>query len=402
MALLDNQEALYPPGEMTNPNPHSPSEAIPADQVDSNVDKRLNDKQGAAISDSGQFAKFEDSLIKDLLTVLSEEDGEADSLTEDVNRLDSAEEQLNEQSSEADCFSSDVAVVNENVVSTQSNVDCDEMVVPPEGSKEVLDFGKYTREIVKETCCYCNVEFPSKAELLFHATEQEPCYFKRTNRPLDSIEFICEELDCQEVTGALEELKYHMSDHWGGQFECKECCYSSIMESRMKRHLVTHPEVSFTSIYPCEDDEISMDDFDVQSDCDSLDLLTEENPDETPIDTQPIVSIKKFNGYTETLNLQPCPYCNTVFQTLNDLKMHRSCYFIRVGVELINSGRAPTKVKKYHFKCDCCEKTFRDLTLLSNHSKLHYNKHQFQCTTCAYATFARQNMIRHRLTHTGK
>lgn len=98
------------------------------------------------------------------------------------------------------------------------------------------DFGGYYRKVIKKRCEYCQGDFDTKAGLYVHVGVQKCYYLRKGIQEEPNTILPCEEHACDKVFQSLKDLKWHMMEHWGGEFECKDCSYKSPIEQRMIRH----------------------------------------------------------------------------------------------------------------------------------------------------------------------
>lgn len=110
-----------------------------------------------------------------------------------------------------------------------------------------------------------------------------------------------------------------------------------------------------------------------------------------------------FGMYTRTKDSYQCVYCHDAFDSRAALLVHKTCYFLRKGVEAINSGGRPFTGDRYTFTCESegCHLILQDLQALKLHMMTHWGG-MFECKQCSYKTPGEAHMRQHLITHTGE
>lgn len=117
---------------------------------------------------------------------------------------------------------------------------------------------------------------------------------------------------------------------------------------------------------------------------------------------QPVNGQLDYGMYTRTKENVECAYCHDKFDSKASLLIHKSCFFLRKGVEAINRGQQPFAGTRWTFECEemTCDLVVQDLPALKLHMMTHYGG-MFECKECTYKTPGEAHMRQHLITHTG-
>lgn len=96
-------------------------------------------------------------------------------------------------------------------------------------------------------------------------------------------------------------------------------------------------------------------------------------------------SPKKPNVKKSPHKVHPCPYCSKTFRELSNLKVH----------ERVHTADRP-------FSCTLCPKAFTLKGTLTEHMKIHTGEKPFGCSFCEKSYVHKINLEYHRRTHTGE
>ncbi|KAI1289948.1 Metal regulatory transcription factor 1 [Halotydeus destructor] len=134
---------------------------------------------------------------------------------------------------------------------------------------------------------------------------------------------------------------------------------------------------------------------------DPSDVIPDENDDGDFVeDAEGVVD---YGMYTRSTENSRCVFCHEMFDSKAALLIHKTCYFIRKGVEAVNQGEKPFCGSRYNFQCevDDCNQICQDLPSLKLHMLTHWGG-MFECKECTYKSAAETHMKQHLITHTGE
>lgn len=229
--------------------------------------------------------------------------------------------------------------------------------------KFITDLRLYTvkLDITGLQCTICDSEISTLEGLMEHLMKShERTIHTDIKNQLIPFKFEGDNLDCALCStkcSTFKNLTNHMNVHYSN-FECSACGAGFINNDVLRCHERIHKTGTFQ--------------------CDlcpkTFDTLVRKR-------THINVTHKKSSRNHK------CGYCDELFNDYHKKNLH---------LNEIHGEKLLT------YKCDVCNRTFRKHTLLKNHMrKIHFMERDVLCDFCDMRFFARKDLVRHMVKHTG-